>query len=482
MQPHPTSCIAQFGRHTHHMIALRLLGEGLLALAICWGLAHAALHKQDSWRALWWVTIMITLPGVGLLFYLLFGLEGSPKPSRLNRAALSLPGIIHHDMPSSRPYSPWELSGMIAAVPDVPGNRIEPLCDGDQAYPAMLQAIEQATASITLMTYIFGHDVVGLAFARTLQRACSRGVAVRVLIDGVGERYSWPSMVSTLQHLGITARRYPGLRPVLLSGFNRRNHRKLLIIDGQTAFSGGLNIRAHHVRALAGDAVHHDIHFRITGPVVTHLQAIFAEDWLFATGERLQGPQWYAHAPQQVGTSCCRTLATGPQVQEKLKMLLLAAVTQAQKRLWIQTPYFLPDQSLLDQLALAICRGVDVRILIPAKNNLPFVHWASLAQARHVLDVGCQLLLGAGSFNHGKLFLVDDHYAIIGSMNWDARSLRLNGELIIECLDANLNAALSHLWLRNAQHALPLSEEAIRGWPMAVQVRNALARLFMPIL
>ncbi len=482
MQPHQTCCIAQASQQTHIMVALRLFGEGLLALAICWGLAHAALHKQDSWRALWWVTIMITLPGVGLLFYLLFGLEGSSKPSHLNRAVLSLPDAPQHDTHPSRPSSVWDLTGVIAAVPDVPGNMVEPLCDGDQAYPAMLHAIEQATASITLMTYIFGHDVVGLAFARALQRACSRGVAIRVLIDGVGERYSWPSMVGTLQRLGITVRRYPGLRPVLLSGFNRRNHRKLLIIDGQIAFSGGLNIRAQHVHALVGDRVHHDTHFRITGPVVTHLQAIFAEDWFFATGEDLQGAQWHAHTPQQVGKSCCRTLATGPQVQEKLKMLLLAAVTQAQRRLWIQTPYFLPDQSLLDQLALAICRGVDVRILIPGNNNLPFVHWASLAQARHVLDVGCQLLLGAGSFNHSKLFLADDHYAIIGSMNWDARSLRLNGELIIECLDANLNARLGNLWLHNAHRALPLSGEVIRAWPVVAQVRNALARLFMPIL
>lgn len=464
------------------MTTLRFLSEALFMLIICWGLAHAALHKQDSWRALWWVTIMITLPGLGLVFYLLFGLEGiaqshDPRPARTPHPEPDT------DDPPSAAASPWELTGTIAGVPAAQGNMIEPLCDGDQAYPAMLHAIGQATTSITLLTYIFGHDEAGLAFARALQAACARGVVVRVLIDGIGERYSWPSMVGTLQRLGIEVRRYPGLRPVILSGFNRRNHRKLMIVDGQIAFSGGMNIRAHHVQALAGQNVHHDIHFRITGPVVTHLQAIFAEDWLFATGECLQGAIWYDTAIQHTGHSRCRALATGPApTQEKLKTLLLAAVTQARRRLWIQTPYFLPDQSLLDQLAMAIFRGVDVRILIPGKSNLIFVHWASLAQARYVLDAGCQLLLGAGSFNHSKLFLVDDHYAVIGSMNWDARSLRLNGELIIECLDAGLAARLSSLWLRNAQHALPLSGDMIRAWPWPSQVRNALARLFMPIL
>jgi cardiolipin synthase len=462
------------------MAPLRLLGEGLFALAICWGLAHAALHKQDSWRALWWVTIMITLPGLGLVFYLLFGIESTARPGSFE--SLSPPADNRLQESSRHAAAPWKLTGVIAGTADSPGNLIEPLRDGDQAYPAMLHAIEQAATSITLMTYIFGHDVVGLAFARALQRACARGVAVRILIDGVGERYSWPSMVGTLHRLGLEARRYPGLRPILLSGFNRRNHRKLMVVDGQIAFSGGLNIRDHHVQALAGERVHQDIHFRITGPVVSHLQTIFAEDWLFAAGEKLQGATWYDEALPSAGKSCCRVLATGPQRQEKLKTLLLAAVTQAQRRLWIQTPYFLPDQPLLDQLALAICRGVDVRILIPGKNNLPFVHWASLAQARYVLDAGCQLLLGAGPFNHSKLFLVDDHYAIIGSMNWDARSLRLNGELIIECLDANLNARLSNIWLRNAQEAMPLANSVIQKWPMVVQVRNALARLFMPIL
>ena len=464
------------------MTTLRFLSEALFIMIICWGLAHAALHKQDSWRALWWVTIMITLPGLGLVFYLLFGLEGiaqgrgskPPHTPHLEPATDDPPGVA---------ASPWELTGTIAGAPATQGNMIEPLCDGDQAYPAMLHAIGQATTSITLLTYIFGHDEAGLAFARALQEACARGVVVRVLIDGIGERYSWPSMVGTLQRLGIEARRYPGLRPVILSGFNRRNHRKLMIVDGQIAFSGGMNIRAHHVQALTGQDVHHDIHFRITGPVVTHLQAIFAEDWLFATGEHLQGTIWHDTAIQHTGNSRCRALATGPApTQEKLKTLLLAAVTQARRRLWIQTPYFLPDQSLLDQLTLAIYRGVDVRILIPGKSNLLVVHWASLAQARYVLDAGCQLLLGAGPFNHSKLFLVDDHYAVIGSMNWDARSLRLNGELIIECLDASLAARLSSLWLCNAQHALPLSGDMIRAWPWPTQVRNALARLFMPIL
>ncbi len=187
-----------------------------------------------------------------------------------------------------------DLVGKLAEQPLLSANSIEPLIDGDQAYPAMLQAIEQADISVSLSSFIFDNDSAGEEFVETLIRARKRGVEVRVLIDDVGSRYSWPTVVGPLRRGGVTVGRF--IRTLWPTGFaysNLRSHRKILVVDGRVGFTGGMNIRAGTWGKLQAKHPLHDLHFRLTGPVVAQLQETMAEDWAFTTGEVLEGEKWF---------------------------------------------------------------------------------------------------------------------------------------------------------------------------------------------
>ena len=215
---------------------------------------------------------------------------------------------------------------------------------------------------------------------------------------------------------------------------NLRNHRKILVVDGQFAFTGGINIREGH--ALGRHPKHPvaDLHFRVDGPVVAHLWETFAQDWVFTTDEALEGPAWQLAAVQDSGTVQARGVREGPDEDfEKLHLVLFGALACARRSITVVTPYFLPDQLLITALSTAAMRGVAVQVIMPQASNLRLVDWASGAVLPQLVYAGVVVHATHGVFDHSKLMLVDDAWALIGSANWDARSLRLNFEFNIEC-------------------------------------------------
>ena len=466
------------------------LAAGFGFLAALLASAHALLHKRDSRAATLWLGLIWLMPAAGPVLYLMLGVN------RIRRRAISL-GL---KKPSGRavPQNLGEpqhagaehlkmlahVVDRIAAFPLTPGNHVQPLVNGDEAFPAMLAAIESAKKTISLSTYIFDKDPTGKQFADALGRAVKRGVAVRVLIDSAGARYSWPSVIHELRHSNVTVARFlPSLAPWRVMTLNLRNHRKLLAVDGQIAFTGGMNIR--HGNVLTGLSRHpvQDLQFRVEGPLVAQLQAAFANDWAFTTGEVLQGEAWFPE-PRATGLGViARVITDGPDADfETLRLTLLAALAEAQTSVQILTPYFLPDSALISALNLAALRGVRVDIILPAKNNLPFVHWASRAMWWQVLERGCRIWLTPPPFDHSKLMIVDSHWVLFGSANWDARSLRLNFELNVECYGrefAHEMAAVLGKKLRGAR-AVTLTEVDGRAFP--AKLRDAAARLFSPFL
>ncbi|WP_290632781.1 phospholipase D-like domain-containing protein [Aquisalimonas sp.] len=456
------------------------------------GSAHAVLAKRDSRSALTWVALLWLVPVLGAGLYLLFGIN------RINRRAAALRRKVLDEFARDHecgltmlrnrlgPDAQY-LEGLAQATnrivprPLVQGNSVEPLMDGDEAYPAMIAAIDQAERTVTLATYIFGNDDVGHAFADALQRAVARGVEVRVLIDNAGERYTWPSMVGDLQRRGVpVARFFPGF-PARLVGINLRNHRKLLVVDGCIGFTGGMNIRHHHYRD-AGRRATLDLHFRVEGPVVRHLQETFYEDWLFATEEELDGPGWFPELTP-AGTVVARGVPDGPDHHFlNHQMALQAAVTTARESVRIVTPYFLPEATLAAVLNTASIRGVTVDIVLPEQSNLPFVHWAMMGQIRQVLIYDCRVWLTPKPFDHTKLMVVDDAWVFVGSSNWDPRSLRLNFEFNLECFDRTLAHNLSARVDERIRRARPLTCEDVDERPLPERLRDGVARLAMPYL
>jgi cardiolipin synthase len=373
--------------------------------------------------------------------------------------------------------------GGVVQRPLLPGNQIDPLLNGDEAFPAMIAAIEQARETLSLQTYIFDCDESGLAFARALGQAVRRGVQVRVLIDAAGLRYSFPSILHTLRRQGVPHARFlPSLAPWRVTTLNLRSHRKILVADGRVGFTGGMNIRIGHCLQRAPRDPVQDIHFRLRGPVLSQLQEAFADDWLFTTGEALRGPAWFAH-PEHAGSVLARGIVDGPDEDfEKLRWTILGALSIARRSVRIMTPYFLPDTAIVSALNLAAMRGVQVDIVLPSINNLPMVQWASRAMWWQVLKHGCRLWLTPPPFDHSKVMIVDDCWVLVGSANWDARSLRLNFEFNVECYDADLARQLEAVLekKRAAAHRVTLEEVDARSLPSRLQ--DGLARLLTPYL
>ena len=460
-------------------------------LAAIFASIHALLNKRDSRAAALWIGIVWLLPALGPLLYLVLGVN------RIRRRAISLG--VHSAIPRPIPENfgePQQLEaehlkmlaravGRVVAQPLMPGNKIQPFVNGDEAFPAMLAAIESAQKTISLCSYIFDNDPSGRQFVDALSRAVKRGVQVCVLIDSAGTRYSWPPITHKLRHAGVPYARFlPSsiFAPWRVATINLRNHRKVLAIDGRVAFTGGMNIRHGNVLAQKPKSPVQDLHFRIEGPAVTQLQEAFANDWAFTTGKILDGPDWFPDL-EETGDAVARVITDGPDADfEKLRWTLLTALAEAQTSVQILTPYFLPGTPLVTALNLAAVRGVRVDIVLPSQNNLPFVQWASRAMWWQVLERGCHIWLAPPPFDHSKLMIVDGHWVLLGSANWDPRSLRLNFELNVECYGRNFAQQMEKILARKMKnaHEITLAEVDARSVP--AKLRDSAMRLFEPFL
>lgn len=464
-----------------------LFALAILLSLVCAG--HALLRKRDPRSALGWIAVCFLLPGLGALLYLLFGVNRIKARARHLRRRWPIPDnsdlddpVLTADWPSEH-FGFIRLSRKVTRRRFVQGNRIELLVNGEEAYPAMLEEIGRARDSVGLCTYIFDSDRVGLQFVNALADAVARGVDVKVLVDGVGETYSRPRISGLLREKGIpTARFMPWNRWRWVRHLNLRNHRKILVLDGKLAFTGGMNIGVRHL-ADADDNPKKalDLHFKVRGPVVADVEQAFLEDWSFATGanhlraDPLELP-W-------AGDLWSRVIIDGPNEDfEKLRWMYMAATNAARESVRVMTPYFVPDRELVASMNAAAMRGVNVEIVLPEKSNIPFVSWATDAMLWQVLEHGVQVYRQPAPFAHSKLFVVDDCYAIVGSGNFDARSLRLNFEFNLEIYGEEFVSVLSqHVDQAKARSAL-LTLPEMDGRPLAIKLRNGFARLFAPYL
>ncbi|NLF40230.1 cardiolipin synthase [bacterium] len=464
----------------------------LAAVAAC----HAVMYKRDPRSSIGWAGIIILFPIVGAALYVLIGIN------RVKRKAAQLRGKRVRAFASGEivPYTPERLATAIPVSqrhlatldlvvssvtrrPLLPGNAVEALVNGDEAFPRMLEAIRSARTSIGLATYIFDNDPSGRQFIDALADATKRGVQVRVLIDSVGSRYSFPSSVGRLRRAGVIAHRFmPSLMPWRAPYMNLRNHRKILVVDGALGFTGGMNIRHGNMVSLNPSHAVKDLHFEVRGPIVAHLQETFAEDWQFTTRETLEGDAWFPRLADE-GDVIARGITDGPDEDlDKLLCVITGALACAQKSVRIMTPYFLPNMALISALNTAAMRGVNVEIILPSVNNLRTVGWAMTANLWQVLEWGCSVWLSDPPFDHSKLMVVDDEWSLVGSANWDQRSLRLNFEFNIECYSPVLAARLNAIFDAKRTHAKRITLKDVDSRPLPRRLRDSIARLFMPYL
>jgi cardiolipin synthase len=478
-----------------------LLFWAYVAAAPCVALAlvasgHAVLSKRDTRAAIGWVGVIWLAPFLGVLLYMWLGINRIERRARSLRADRPRP----ESSPTLR-QCPTEtidqalvpegahLTQLIRLVNDVTrrpllaGNRVTPLVNGDDAYPAMLQAIDEASRSITLTAYIFRHDSMGQRFLEAFRRAIARQVEVRVLIDDVGARYSWQPMPRVLREAGIRCAQFlPTLIPWRFRYSNLRSHRKIMVVDGKIGFTGGINVDERNCLERQPRHPVQDLHFRFTGPVVAQLQEVFVDDWAFCTGEFLQAESWFP-AVEPEGPVLARGIPDGPDDDfETLRLTFLGAIACARTSVLVVTPYFLPDASLIAALNVTALRGVQVDVVLPAENDLALVQWASTALLRQVLERGCRVWLSPPPFDHTKLMLVDGLWTLLGSANWDPRSLRLNFEFNVECYDRELATSLTDLVRSKIQQSRQVSLTDVDGRNLPTRLRDGVAGLFSPYL
>ncbi len=452
----------------------------ILALLVT---AHVLLNKRDVPACIGWIGLAWLAPTWGALLYLMFGINRVVRRARRVRQArvarkdaASLPDneVADHLKPLERAVR--RITGRTAESQ----NAVAVFHDGDEAYPAMLAAIDAANSSIALTTYIMRDDAVGLRFVEALAAARGRGVEVRVLIDGIGSGY-FPPIYRRLRGAGIPVALFMhSAMPWRMPFLNLRSHKKILVVDGVAGFTGGLNIADENLVAEKPRWPVSDTHFLFEGPVVAQLMGAFAQDWAFTVGEELDGARWFANVEAK-GPALARVISSGPdQDLEKIQFVLLEAIACAHTSIKLMTPYFLPSEDLVTALGLAAMRGVRVDVIVPTKSNHRFVDLAMRAHIGPLLEHGVRVWLGSEPFNHSKLMVVDKQWCLVGSANWDMRSLRLNFELNVEVYNSDLADQLD-AFMTSRQHCRTRLRD-LNARSLPVRLRDAALRLLLPYI
>jgi cardiolipin synthase len=471
----------------------------LLEVVVTLGTLLWVLHlKREPMSAIAWCLAVLLMPFLGPLLFVLFGYQTIHRPIARRKTRRTTYRKLAADVPpeanpgDGAPDAAVPLRWQVLArlghhsegFPVTAGNRVAFYHHGDPAYDAMIEAIHNARHHVHMEFFIFRPDESGRRFIEALCAASKRGVEVRFLYDSVGS-YSLSSVL--LRDLcgagGKVAAFLPLLNPLYRLRINLRNHRKILIADGRTAFSGGLNIGDEYLGKNPRFGYWRDTHFRIEGPAVESLQRIFLEDWHFATEQLVRGPEYYPYFTEKPGTSLVQVVHSGPDTEYKaIRETYFAGILRARKRVWIASPYLVPDPGLRDALVLAGLAGYDVRFLGLFRPDkwLPFLaarfYWADL------LAAGVKVYQYSRGMMHSKYVLVDGEWASVGTANTDNRSLFLNYEVNCLIYDPAAVAELEEHFLRDLEWSVQLDPKIYATRPFVSRIAENAARLFSPVL
>jgi cardiolipin synthase len=362
--------------------------------------------------------------------------------------------------------------------PILPGNRVTALLNGDEAFPAMLSAIRSARRSVNLESYIFWSGAVATEFADALAERARAGVPVHVVVDWLGSKKIDDELVDRMRGAGVVVVKYRPLQWYALDRFNNRTHRKLLIVDGRVGFTGGIGI-ADLYRGHAQDEEHwRDSEFRIEGPAVAELQAVFLDNWLETGNPLLDGPAYFP-ALDSAGPELAQAVLSSPGGgTEGLRLMFLVAIASAERSIRIANAYFVPNTLAVEMLVAARRRGVDVEIIVPGPvNDAKLVERASRAKWGPLLAAGVRIYEYQPTMYHTKVTVVDDYWVSVGSTNFDNRSFRLNDEANLNVLDDAFGRAQSEAFARDRARARQVTLEEWRRRPVTERLEELVGRM-----
>ncbi len=448
------------------------------------------LERRSPVATIAWVMTLATLPLFGIAVYYFFG-PRRLRRRRLKRAAgakLLAHAIESMDDESDHPESRAQLARLGVAAGEAPPLRatsVDVYVDGQSCFQAISDAIDRAKHHVHLEYYIFDADESGKRLRDQLVRRAKEGIQIRLLVDSVGSYSLSGKFLRSLTSAGVE---YAEFNPVALLRVrprrtNFRTHRKIVVVDGVVGFTGGMNIADCHTPEFSGEHAWRDTHVRFEGAAVRALQRVFLEDWYFATEQTPpQGPLYLVPLSRE-GEHLVQVVASGPdQDVFAIHKLYFGAITMARERVWLETPYFVPDEPLMSALVSAALRGLDVRLLVPAKGDSRLVDFASRSYFPELLRAGVKIFEYLPVILHAKTAVIDDDLAIIGTANLDNRSFRLNFEVVAAVYGPETAKTLADAFEKDLTQARPVSNRELRKEPLLRRLGESTARLLSPML
>lgn len=482
---------------------LSLLDVGSLLFAIHWlGLlaaCHAVLKTRTSQGAIAWAVALGTMPYLTLIPYLFLGssrfagyIDARRIGNRFVRARTADSASQRWRQRADGEGAQYPPRGLPAGAGTMPatlerlcgmpvqaGNQVRTLVDGSATFEAIFEAIAAARDYVIVQFFIIRDDALGARLRELLCERAAAGVRVHLLYDGIGSHDLPHRYVNALRAGGVEVQKFATGRFINRFQLNFRNHRKLVVVDGARAFVGGHNVGVEYLGQKPPLAPWRDTHIEVRGPAVSCIQFTFLEDWYWAT----QRVAELAPPADVAGAMHCQVIATGPaDAQETCSLFFVEAINAARKRLWITTPYFVPDEAVFAALRLAAMRGVDVRIMLPARRDHLVVFAASTLYAHDAIRAGVRVFRFLPGFLHQKVLLIDDLAAAVGSPNLDNRSFRLNFELTVLTYDRCFAEEVAGMLNADFQHCAEVDLGEFRRKPLWQRAAMHLARLFAPIL
>ncbi|MFU8802789.1 MAG: cardiolipin synthase [Bradymonadaceae bacterium] len=476
---------------------LFLGGADLLALA---STPSVLLRRQGRpLAAMSWLLALFVVPYLGVLWWWLVGREHMQRKRRLRQKSTeefcACLDEFETDKPSKSamrafdgllPHGLFHGYGHLELYPPSRNNQVELLVDGHNAFATIEEMIEGAESYIHLLFFIWKTDETGRRLRDALVEKARQGVEVRVLVDGMGSPDFEKELAGPLVEAGGQVGIF--LPPTYLSRrptFNFRNHRKLIVFDGEEAFTGGMNVGEEY------EHTWHDLAIRVRGPVVQQLHTVFLDDWYFATAENLATERYVrVNMPPRADTPAlsvreanCAVIASGPDTEhDGLRDALFHAINAANDRLWMTTPYFIPGADILAALRAAVQRGVDVKLILPEESDVAIVRRASRAYYPMLLESGIRLFEYQPRVLHAKSLLVDQSYAMMGSANLDVRSFKINFEVTTFVASSEFNKRVASVFEADLDQCREVDRTEIRSHSVLSNLTDALAHLTSPML
>lgn len=455
------------------------------------------LENKDPAKTMAWLLVLFLLPIVGFVFYILFGQNyrnkfRSKKKGVLARTKLDLEADYQKEMidfmdlfGANESYVNNRLINLLlknSKAPFSTNNWVEILTNGEATYSAMIDAMETASNHIHFQFFIIRNDKIGNLMKEILIRKAKEGVKVRVIYDSVGCWRLGKSYIRELKEAGAEVKPFfPVVFPILSRELNYRNHRKIIVVDGRVGFVGGLNIGDEYLGANKQLGFWRDTHLKVLGESVYSLQDIFLSDWHFLTGQTLEEFEVFPRLGD-CGSTTMQIAASGPDSDwQALLQAYFTMIATAEDRIWITTPYLVPEESIKMGLKIAALSGVDVRIIIPSKPDHFFVYWASRDNIQELLEAGVKIYCYNKGFIHSKIILVDGIGASVGTANLDIRSLEINFEVNAFIYDRQVVRRLESDFYTDLLESTELELETFKKRPTWHKVLEACGRLVSPI-